>query len=427
LPKLPTAGAASGSGTRDGGSAAASAPLVRIRSQNLSKRGALTLELDVLSPVPGAPVRIDALVDGQGVRGAQLAVTRGLVEADQYTLVVPVPRRDFVLTLLVQSAGAASARVELRIHKSTLDTRPLLNILAVGVGQYQDAEIPQLQYPAKDARDLVSTLQAQEESVYRDVQPRLLTEKGAALEPLRQGLKWLQEVTTAEDTALVFLAGHGTSDPDGSYFFLPVDANSERTTMLSGAELQEALRNIPGKVVLLLDTCHSGNVLWRRSLVRLINELVTENRIIVLAASTGDQSSRESPAWQNGAFTKALVEGLRGAADYAEDNQVTLSELETWVGVRVAELTRGAQTPVLAKPNAAPDYVLAALPRRSRIHNPQVVRRRQILWGTIAGVVGLGAAIVGTVLAGNPWQTPSVDLTFQPASTASALSQRQGR
>jgi len=38
--------------------------------------------------------------------------------------------------------------------------------------------------------------------------------------------------------------------------------------------------------------------------------------------------------------------------------------------------------------------VLAALPRRARIHNPQVVRRRQILGGTVAAVVGVGAAIL---------------------------------
>lgn len=170
--------------------------------------------------------------------------------------------------------------------------------------------------------------------------------------------------------------------------------------MLSGQEILTALRTIAGKVVLMLDTCHSGNVLGRRSLSRLINELTTENRIVVFAASTGDQTARESAAWQNGAFTKAIVEGLRGVADYAEDGRISMSELETWAGVRVRQLTVDAQTPTLAKPNAAPDYVIAALPLTGVLPSPkQAVRRRSV--ATASGVLGaviLIAAVVAAVV-----------------------------
>ncbi len=399
------------------------APLMRMRAQSVGRNGALIVELDVLSPTPGTPLRVDALIDGQVVRGARLAENRSVADADQYTLTVPVPQRDFVLTLIGQQAGAASAPIELRIHKATVDTRPLLNVLAVGVGRYPD-QIPTLTYPAKDAHDLVWALQSQENLIYRAVQPRVLTEGAASRSEILAGLKWLQEATGPDDTALVFIAGHGTSEPDGSYFFLPADARGDRDSLLSGTELQTALRGVRGKVVLLLDTCHSGNVLWRRSLTRLINELVTENRMVVLAASTGDQSSRESAAWKNGAFTKALVEGLRGAADYAENGQITLSELETWVGVRVAELTQGAQTPTMAKPNAAPDYVIAALPRSGRVHNPQIIRRQKILWSTVAAVVGT-TVLVG-VLASQPWRQTAVELTFSPATSTTTSTLRFG-
>ncbi len=118
---------------------------------------------------------------------------------------------------------------------------------------------------------------------------------------------------------------------------------------------------------------------------------------MVFAASTGDQVARESPVWKNGAFTKALVEGLRGVADYAEDNRLSISELETWTSVRVAQLTQGAQTPTLAKPNAAPDYVLAALPEYGVLPNPRRVVRRKMLWGaggvTIGLALGIGLAV----------------------------------
>ena len=51
--------------------------------------------------------------------------------------------------------------------------------------------------------------------------------------------------------------------------------------MLSGAALQEALHGIRSRVVLLLDTCHSGNVLGRKSFNRLLADLTSENRIVV--------------------------------------------------------------------------------------------------------------------------------------------------
>ena len=49
-------------------------------------------------------------------------------------------------------------------------------------------------------------------------------------------------------------------------------------------------------------------------------------------------------------FTKALVEGLTGAADTDHDGIVTISELNTYLDQRVSDLTKQAQRPVLTKP-----------------------------------------------------------------------------
>jgi hypothetical protein len=387
------------------------APLVNIRSHHVGKDGTLVLEVEVLTPTPGQPVQIRPLIDGQAASEVKVAQSRNLSVADAYTLTLPVRRRDFLVSVIVDVEGAESAPAELRIRELAIDTRPALYALSVGVGKYRDPDITKLRYPQKDATDLAAALRAQRRSVYRDVQARVLTEENAGRAQVLAGLKWLQEMAREEDTALLYLAGHGTSDANGDYYFLPEDAMASRGTMISGAELQAGLAGIRGKVVLLLDTCHSGNVLGRRSLSRLLQELLVDNHIIVLAASTGEQASQESPAWQNGAFTKALIEGLRGAADYAEDGQIMMSELETWVGVRVKELTGGAQTPTLAKPNAAPDYVVAALPQRGSIRNPQYLRRQIIAWSTVGAAVS--AAILAGVLVTRPWEQPSVELHFK--------------
>jgi uncharacterized caspase-like protein len=292
------------------------------------------------------------------------------------------------LSLVAQSGAARSSPAVVRLRRGSPEERPALHILSVGVGQYRSPDIPKLRYPAKDARDLVETLKRQRDLLYREITTRVVVDDQASREAIVDGFAWLRKVTGRRDTAVIFLAGHGTNDPDGTYYYLPVDAQSDRQSMLSGTVLQEALRGIRGRIVLMLDTCHSGNVLGRSSLNRLINELTNENRIVVFAASTGDQTARESPAWQNGAFTKAIIEGLRGVADYAEDGRISMSELETWTGVRVGQLTAGAQTPTLAKPNAAPDYILAAIPLTGVLPNPKQVLKRRVLWGALGATAG---------------------------------------
>lgn len=388
------------------------APKVRILSWR-SEAGSLRLELEVLTPGVKTP-DVELRVDAEVARDAVVTRARDLIRPNLYLMTVPLPRRDCQVSVVARGRDRESPPASLRFRWTGRDAktevRPALHVLAVGIGQYPDPEITPLTYPAKDARDLVVTLTNQLPVVYRSITTQLLIERAASRQQILQGLDGLKQKVEPSDTAVVFLAGHGMNDPAGSYYYLPFDAHTDPASMLSGADLQAALRNISGKVILMIDTCHSGGVGGRRSITRLINDLANENKVVVFAASTGSETSRESPSWRNGAFTKALIEGLRGVADYEEDGKLTLSELETWVGVRVRGLTSGEQTPTLAKPNAMPDYVVSALPQTGRLPTPRQRQRQRLLWGLLGG--GAAAAIVIGVLAARPWefgQIPTVD------------------
>ena len=365
-------------------------PHIELLSLTVNKDGSITVEAQVEDPA-GGEVELAILQDGEPVKALTVAQGRDLATASRYTLQIRPPHKDGVLSIVARSGSTSSQPLTLRLRKGVPERRPALYVLAIGVGRYQSTDIPSLRFAAKDAKDLATTLQKQRDMLYREISTRVLTDGQAIRSQVMEGLHWLTTQVGKDDTAVVFLAGHGTNDPDGMYYFLPTDAQADRATMLSGSELQDALRQIPGRVVLMLDTCHSGNVLGKRSLNRFINDLTSENRIVVFAASTGDQVARESSDWNNGVFTKALVEGLRGVADYAEDSKITVSELETWTSVRVSQLTAGAQTPTLAKPNAVPDYTVAALPEQGVLPNPKQAVRRRLLWG--AGGVSLGLAV----------------------------------
>jgi uncharacterized caspase-like protein len=92
----------------------------------------------------------------------------------------------------------------------------------------------------------------------------------------------------------------------------------------------------------------------------VVNELASaENGAVVFASSSGKQYSLEDPAWNNGAFTKALVEGISGKADYTGKGKITINMLDLYLSERVKELTKGRQTPTTTKPNTISDFPVA--------------------------------------------------------------------
>jgi hypothetical protein len=93
---------------------------------------------------------------------------------------------------------------------------------------------------------------------------------------------------------------------------------------------------------------------------RVVKELAgVDNGMVIYAAATGRQLSQESPGWNNGAFTKAVVEGLLGRAAYYPDRPITIQMLFVYVSERVKQLTAGMQTPLLVMPKAISDFPLA--------------------------------------------------------------------
>lgn len=240
-----------------------------------------------------------------------------------------------------------------------------LLILAIGISDY-DLDGLKLQYAAKDAKDFTASMQKQKGKVYKDVLIKLLTDKEANTSNILDALEWLQKETKSVDTAMLFISGHGANDMNGQYYFLPSNFDPEKMkrTGVSYLEIKNTLNSIPGKVIFFGDTCHSGNVLGVNKGVTditvLINELSdTENGIVVFTSSTKNQLSNEHKDWQNGAFTKALVEGLEGKADYSKKGKITVNMLELYISERVKELTGNQQTPATAKPDTIPDFLIA--------------------------------------------------------------------
>ena len=95
---------------------------------------------------------------------------------------------------------------------------------------------------------------------------------------------------------------------------------------------------------------------------RLVNELGDKSLGVFLYASAlGRQFSYENAEWGNGAFTKAMLEGLTGKADRDKLGYVETDELAVYVRRRVMAMTQDRQEPVRMKPDATPEIRIVLL------------------------------------------------------------------
>ncbi len=243
--------------------------------------------------------------------------------------------------------------------------KPKLYAVVVGVSHYAKKELS-LKFAAKDASDFAKALANQNGGLYRDVSVRLLTDTSATRDEIMDALEWLQKETTSRDVAMVFIAGHGVNDPTGIYYYLPHNADPDRLkrTGVVFSDIRNTLSALAGKAVLFVDTCHSGNVMGSRRAMTDINTMINElssaeNGVVVFASSTGRQYSLEDEKWGNGAFTKALVEGISGKADMLGSGKITINMLDLYLSEKVKEITGGRQTPTTTKPQTIPDFPVA--------------------------------------------------------------------
>ena len=291
-----------------------------------------------------------------------------------YRLEAPLPGHGGRVSLVMESASRVSEPAHLNLGAGGTGPQartPALNLVAIGISKYRQPGLA-LRYPAKDAADVVELFQGQQNRLFSSLRVHPLLDAEATRDNILRTLRTVRDQSSPWDVTLLFLSGHGVAAP-GGYGFLPWDADpKDEATQVAGRELRELLARTQGKVVLMLDTCHAGGVLGEGGmrgldetvkLTRFINELTAAaNGVMVFSSSTGRQLSLESPDWGNGAFTKALREGLAGRADPGGSGRVTLGQLDAWLRSRVRELTQGAQTPVTARPATAVDFPLAVLP-----------------------------------------------------------------
>jgi WD40 repeat protein len=239
-----------------------------------------------------------------------------------------------------------------------------LFVLTIGVATYgANAVQLKLNYADDDARDVADALATSQSGLYAQVLPQVLTDSEATEDAVTRALGSIRrqiEYGDGNDLAVIMFTGHGAllgDEGSKEFYLLPYDVDT-RTEIpplraIAVSEFKRLVDSIArkGRVLVLLDACHSGAMSDGTPFTvngDVLSASLAAANVSILTSSSRNETSREDDAWQNGAFTEVLLEAFSGGADKDGNNRLSISELVDHMSARLPALTSGRQNPSLA-------------------------------------------------------------------------------
>ena len=215
-------------------------------------------------------------------------------------------------------------------------------MVSIGVNEFivaDDDLVPDLNFAANDAHEILKVLVDNATGLYEDIYYRELSDYGGELptkENILEGLKLISEAKP-QDTVIVFLASHGLSDQKGNYYFFPRDVSNDDVhaifnedtsteTLISWEDILAAMNASSGKRLLIVDTCYARSIEGPQDVQSLSKRSASAN-FALLAAAQGNEESQEIGLLEHGLFTWAFIEALKTAPDSDNDNFRELNEV----------------------------------------------------------------------------------------------------
>ncbi len=328
-----------------------------------------------------------------GTNGIDLRTLNSKQVSKQITINLISGRNKIQFSVLNQT-GAESFKQTLNVISTVKPQKPNLYIVSIGVSKHKN-QLYNLKYADKDAQEFAQAFS--KNNVYQSVNTMVLVNEDVTLKGLEQIKPFLSQAGV-NDVVMVFVAGHGVLDDEFNYYFASYDMNFSKPEQrgIPYEMIEQLLDGIKAlKKLLLIDTCHSGeldkeeveevddteeseqgdiifraagknvalkdNPLGLKSTNELMKSLFTDLRkgtgATVISSSGGAEYSLEGGEFENGLFTYCLLEGLlHKKADLNKDKMITVSEIQTYVSQKVSELSNGLQTPTSRIKNKEMDF-----------------------------------------------------------------------
>ncbi len=303
---------------------------------------------DVAVEVEGEPARLERLSAGDTQR---LGIAEGPAWRFVARTVLPASR-DSVRVVARDGDG----RITTVLAAPRIDERWAV---VIGIGEYRDPRIADLDFAATDARAMHEFLRSEAAGPFEEDHILLLTDEAASAQAMREALFVFLQQADWDDLVFIYFAGHGAPDPSrpDNLYLLPADAdvNALASTGFPMWDVKTALRRqiAAERVIVIADACHSAGTAegddgaGSNPIGGSFADLFSPSRRLTLTAADVNELSFEDPKWGggHGIFTHFILEGLRGSADADGDGIVTFIEVAGFVKQQVSGETGGMQNP----------------------------------------------------------------------------------
>lgn len=275
-------------------------------------------------------------------------------ESSSITFQLP-PEARWISAVAVDINGYESVAQDAALLQPSAPTESRLHIIAFGTDEYRDREFENLTGAKLDAGNFVAMLEIQAGALYGKIETPELLDEQHLKEDLPRRIREVVANARANDTIMMFAAGHGIQAADGKFYLIThaTKKSSPETTALAWDEIAQAFDGVKARVIIFLDACRSGAT-GQSATNDQATSLLTQrsNAITVIAASKGRQNSQEEVNLGGGLFTNAILQAVindRAKTDSNGNGVIELSELYGSVKGQVSVKTDGEQTPWIAR------------------------------------------------------------------------------
>ena len=235
--------------------------------------------------------------------------------------------------------------------------------IVIGIEHYRQ-KLPRADFAMHDAQTvteyLAKVLGYPEENVVM-----LLNEHATNVDLVKYFEKWLPNNVEKDGTVFVYFSGHGAPNTrTGDAYLVPYDGDPSfiDETGYSLRRMYDALGKLPVKqIIIALDSCFSGaggrSVIAKGSrplVMNLQNNIILPKNVMVLAASSGDQTSSTYDEKHHGLFTYFMLKGIKNEDVVKQDGSIDIAGLYGYVKPQVERVARkqynNEQTPQLIEP-----------------------------------------------------------------------------
>lgn len=282
--------------------------------------------------------------------------------------VARLPGTRWVSVLAVDDQGLASLPIGRDLGFDQTSTS--LHLLAVGIDEYADEQIVDLNFARADAGLLTTSMQSGLGERVKIGSHQLLTDGDATRSAVLESAGALVSKAQAGDTIVFTFAGHGVKNKSGKFFLATSDTRFDdlESTALAWDDLAAILSKSKARVLVFLDACHSGlaGTAFFATNDDAASGLLANipSGLMIFAASKGREFAQEHPEAGNGLFSLAVsdvIAGNRKKHDLNGNGIIEISELYYGVKYKVvegADRKLGTQTPWLARNQMIGDFAV---------------------------------------------------------------------